>query len=232
MRVTDKHTFFWNGYLSQWFSCEFKVDGIEYSCTEQYMMHQKALLFKDYDIAKKIIESELPNEQKKLGRQVSNFDLNVWNDNARKIVYKGNHAKFTQNKKLYTKLMQTGNTLLVEASPYDKIWGIGMAEEDTGIDDESNWKGKNWLGEVITKVRDNLILTETIYDHQHNPKFHPLTCGNNSNHALLYGDSHEIDLVLKCPDCDYVQTNIPIGVIEDFKDINIYNDEIEDFNKI
>jgi ribA/ribD-fused uncharacterized protein len=154
---TGKFTFFWNGPFSQWESCTFKVDGITYNCAEQYMMAKKAKLFKDEDTYEKIMEATHPREQKKLGRQVKGFHADRWNNVAREIVYEGNHAKFTQNPKLLKKLLETKGTTLVEASPYDCIWGIGMREGDKGVNDRSNWRGKNWLGEVLTGLREDLI---------------------------------------------------------------------------
>lgn len=123
-------------------------------------MHQKALLFGDEYQASKIMEKSHPRDQKAAGRCVTGFDVGKWNAVARDIVYKGNYAKFTQNHDLLQKLGETAGTELVEASPYDTIWGIGISctpfNISEGLLDRKNWKGTNWLGEVLTKLRDDL----------------------------------------------------------------------------
>lgn len=154
----NQYHFFYVGFLSNWFTSPF-VDlstGIKYDCTEQFMMHKKALLFGDEAIASKILATANPSEHKSLGRKVSNFDPAVWDKEARAIVYEGSYYKFTQNKGLLKKLMSTRGTLLVEASAVDKIWGIGMRATDVNADDPRFWKGKNWLGQVLTHLRDDL----------------------------------------------------------------------------
>lgn len=152
----EKFTFFWNGPFSQWHLCKFVVDGIEYNCAEQFMMAEKARLFNDEETEKQIMETKSPREQKKLGRKVKNFDVDKWNESAKKIVYTGNKAKFTQNDYLKQKLLETRGTTLVEASPYDKIWGISLPEDDPRALNRETWKGTNWLGEVLTQLRDDL----------------------------------------------------------------------------
>ena len=153
----EKFTCFWNGPFSQWCDAEFEVDGIKYNCAEQYMMAEKARLFEDQDTLEKIMASKFPREQKKLGRAVKNFDEDKWNNVAKDVVYKGSYAKFTQNKRLMDRLIETKGTTLVEASPYDRIWGIGLGEFDPNAYDRSKWQGKNWLGEVLTKLREDLL---------------------------------------------------------------------------
>jgi ribA/ribD-fused uncharacterized protein len=133
------------------------IDGIEYNCCEQYMMHQKALTFGDTKTAELIMEAEHPKDQKALGRQVKNFDKAKWDTVSIGIVYKGNYAKFSQNDELGDELLATGNKILVEASPYDTIWGIGMGEKEPGINDPANWKGLNLLGWSIMLVRKELF---------------------------------------------------------------------------
>jgi ribA/ribD-fused uncharacterized protein len=121
------------------------------------MMAEKAKLFGDEETREEILFSKDPGKQKELGRKVKNFNSDVWTENAKKIVYNGCHLKFTQNPKLLKTLLDTEGTLLVEASPYDKIWGIGLGEDDPKIHDPKNWRGTNWLGEVLTDLRDNLL---------------------------------------------------------------------------
>ena len=156
MKITDKYVFFWNGIYSQWYQELMIVDGIEYHCCEQYMMHQKALTFNDFDIAEKVMQTTHPNEQKALGRQIKNFNVNEWSKVNFGIVYKGNLAKFSQNQILKQELLSTGNKLLVEASPYDQIWGIGLGEDAENIDNPANWRGQNLLGWAITLVKQEL----------------------------------------------------------------------------
>jgi ribA/ribD-fused uncharacterized protein len=133
------------------------IDGIGYNCCEQYMMHQKALTFGDTETAELVMKTENPKDQKALGRQVKNFDKAKWDTVSIGIVFKGNYAKFNQNVELGDELLATGNKILVEASPYDTIWGIGMGEKEPGINDPANWKGLNLLGWSIMLVRKELF---------------------------------------------------------------------------
>lgn len=153
-----EYYFFWKGPLSQWTNSEFIDDeGITYNTAEQYMMYQKAKLFGDVEIMREILNTTSPREQQKLGRLVNNFDQNIWNENAISIVTKGNIYKFSQNKHLRDLLIETKDKFLVEASPIDKVWGIGLAEDNPLIVDESNWQGTNWLGICLMNTRDYII---------------------------------------------------------------------------
>lgn len=156
MRTTDKHVFFWSGIYSQWFLADMVIDGITFNSCEQYMMYRKAMLFEDKQVAQQILREKNPKEQKKWGRQIKNFDKSIWEQNCLSIVYKGNLAKFTQNQKLQEELLDTEDRFLVEASPLDTIWGIGMAENDEGVDNPLNWKGLNLLGQALTLVKNQL----------------------------------------------------------------------------
>lgn len=160
MKTTDDMVLFWNGPFSQWYPSNFIVDGIEYNCAEQYMMAEKARFFGDESTLEEIMETDEPAEQKRLGRLVSGFDEDDWNEVAIDIVVKGNLAKFSQNKKLKKKLLKTGSRILVEASPEDCIWGIGLAEDDPRALDRHSWEGTNWLGEALSQVRDELTESE------------------------------------------------------------------------
>jgi hypothetical protein len=95
--------------------------------------------------------------QKQLGKEVKNFNTDRWNKVCFSIVYKGNYAKFTQHDDLKRELLSTGNTILVEASSYDQIWGIGKGEREDGVEDAINWKGSNLLGFAITTVKQELL---------------------------------------------------------------------------
>jgi ribA/ribD-fused uncharacterized protein len=120
------------------------------------MMHQKALLFGDTEIAELIMKESNPREQKKYGRMIKNFDKSVWDKNCLAIVYEGNLAKFTQNSDLMSSMLSTGDRIFVEASPLDNIWGIGLEENAEGIEDPSYWLGLNLLGQALTLVKNKI----------------------------------------------------------------------------
>ena len=153
---TDTGVYFKSGYLSQWYETSFEFDNIEYNCCEQFMMAQKAILFKDFETKDKIMQTKQPKEQKSLGRLVKNFDEDKWNKHADDIVYNGNLAKFSQNSELKQKLLETKNKIIVECSPYDSIWGNGLNITDTLNTPIENWKGTNRLGKAIMEVRRTL----------------------------------------------------------------------------
>lgn len=154
--VTNDFVFFYGGFMSQWYPSTFEVDGVKYCTAEQYMMAMKADYFGDDDAKAKIMATTDPSEQKAIGRTVKNFDTEAWNAVSRGFVYKANMAKFTQNATLKAKLLNTGKRELVEASPYDAIWGIKMGMNDPNLTDKSKWRGTNWLGEVLMKVRKDI----------------------------------------------------------------------------
>lgn len=142
--------------FSQWFPAEFQENGIKYKTAEHYMMAGKARLFSDQKILEQIIQSETPNMVKKLGRKVKNFDPNFWDEHKYEIVKQGNLLKFSQNEELKEFLLSTEDKILVEASPYDTIWGIGMLETDPRATDPLQWNGENLLGFALMDVRDEL----------------------------------------------------------------------------
>ena len=145
-----------NTCLSQWYDCCFTIDGIEYHTAEQYMMYQKAMLFNDTEVASEILNSYNPREYKKLGRLVRNFDPFIWEKNKYFIVVKGNTYKFLQNKELGDFLFNTGDKILVEASPFDKIWGIGLSKNNPDCKNPNTWRGSNLLGFALMQTRDIL----------------------------------------------------------------------------
>lgn len=148
---------FYRGVFSQWHPCRFKVDGIGYNCTEQYMMAQKARVFCDKKSETKIMNARTPAEQKQLGRDVRGFEAKAWNAVARDIVARGNLAKFLEHDDLRSQLIATRGKTLVEASPNDVIWGVGLSENDPRVHDRNQWRGKNWLGQVLTELRDTML---------------------------------------------------------------------------
>ena len=143
--------------FSQWWKSSFVVEDVVYKTAEHWMMAKKAELFGDDEILKKILESLTPADAKKLGRKVKNFDPSVWDTNCSTIVSEGNYHKFSQNIKLKEFLLSSGSLVLVEASPVDKIWGIGMAENDEHVKNPRLWKGQNLLGFALMQVRDRLL---------------------------------------------------------------------------
>lgn len=142
--------------FSQWFDSEFYVDGIKYYNAEQYMMAKKALLFNDIEIYNQIIITSKPGKVKVLGRQVKNFNQQFWEDNRFDIVVSGNFHKFSQNIDLGNFLKNTHDRIIVEASPVDRIWGIGLAQNHVNSEAPYFWKGLNLLGYALMNVRDIL----------------------------------------------------------------------------
>ncbi|MPS63779.1 MAG: DUF1768 domain-containing protein [Chryseobacterium sp.] len=160
-----KFLFFWGhtakdeitkSCFSQWFPFKFEENGIVYITAEHYMMAGKAKLFNDEEILGKILEANSPNQAKSLGRKVKNFDPKIWDEHKYEIVKQGNLLKFSQNEKFKEFLLSTNDKILVEASPYDKIWGIGMLETDTRAENPLLWNGENLLGFALMEVRDEL----------------------------------------------------------------------------
>lgn len=142
--------------FSNWHQASFEVDGATYSCMEQFMMHRKALLFGDAEAAEKIMMAWSPKEHKALGRQVKGFDEAIWREHREQIVLAGALAKFGQNEDLLKRLVGTGQKMLVEASRYDTIWGIGLPADDPRAADPGQWPGQNLLGKILCRARDIL----------------------------------------------------------------------------
>lgn len=152
----DAFHFFWSGPFSQWQRAEFVLDGDEFNTAEQAMMVGKARVFGDRLVAAKILATRDARKQKALGRQVRGFDNAVWDQHKVDIVRRANLAKFRQNKGLRRKLFQTGDRVLVEASPLDAIWGIGLDADAARQTPPDAWPGQNLLGKVLTEVREVL----------------------------------------------------------------------------
>lgn len=171
---TEKFTFFWatTSPFSQWHKCKFEASYInvpkpktpsdnythKFSSAEQYMMYAKAMLFIDRETAGKILKAADPREIKNLGRSVQFFHEEVWDFNKVAIVYEGNKAKFSQNADLQKSLAATQGTTLVEAAPNDSIWGIGVTEDHPTAQARATWKGQNYLGEILTQLRFELMM--------------------------------------------------------------------------
>ena len=152
----DTGVYFKSLYPSQWYIIPFTIEGINYNCCEQYMMSEKAKFFNDMETNDLIMNALEPKDQKKLGREVKNFNEVEWNNVADEIVFKANLAKFSQNPDLKKKLLETGTKIFVECSPYDKIWGNGLNITDTLNTHPDNWLGTNRLGNAIMRVREVL----------------------------------------------------------------------------
>ena len=142
--------------FSQWFHSPFKVDNVEYKTSEHWMMAHKAKLFGDSKAFDRIVATDKPGEVKEIGRQIKNFDEIKWNDEKFDIVKKGNIHKFNQNQKLRNYLLATGDHIIVEASPTDTIWGIGVAQDSKMADNPYTWRGLNLLGFALMEARDFL----------------------------------------------------------------------------
>ena len=155
---TDRGEGLTKACLSQWFPCFFVVDGQYYNCAEQYMMAEKARIFGDEEIRQQILAEYSQLAMKKLGRKVRNYDDVTWKEKRFDVVVKGNFAKLSQNEKLQNFLLSTGEKILVEASPKDTVWGIGLDESSPEAIQPSKWKGENLLGFALMEVRD--ILSE------------------------------------------------------------------------
>ena len=168
MKVTDKHVCFWNEWPSNWHPAEFDIEVNGVKChfynTEQYFMYMKAIVFGDEEIAKQILADGDPKKVKALGRKVQNYDEQVWNDKRYQIMLKANVAKFSQNEDLKELLLspEYEGHGFVEASPYDKVWGVRMYESNPDIDDESKWKGLNLLGKVLDETRKIILEEDSI----------------------------------------------------------------------
>ncbi|MEU7798882.1 NADAR family protein [Micromonospora arborensis] len=159
-----KFLFFWGhqpqrdggigaGCLSQWWSAAFTIDGLRFATAEHYMMWRKATLFGDHATAAQILAVAHPHAAKALGRQVTRFDQQTWEQHRYDIVVAGNAAKFGQHPGLRAYLLGTGERVLVEASPLDRVWGIGLAADHPHATDPARWRGLNLLGFALMHTR-------------------------------------------------------------------------------
>ena len=144
--------------FSQWYPAPFEIDGIVYPTAEHFMMAEKARLFDDPRALAQVLAAATPNEAKSLGRRVAGYDDARWTARRFDAVVEGNLAKFAQSNKLRAFLLATAPAVLVEASPVDAIWGIGMAADDPRAADPLRWEGLNLLGFALMAVRDRLAV--------------------------------------------------------------------------
>lgn len=224
-RITDEYVFFWSSFLSNWHKCEFRwefdqnpiaygtntTQGLKnydtapkFFCTEQAFMYAKAMYFKDLEIANKILSvTDDPKLCKDLGREVRNYDDEMWSNVRFDIMVDVNCAKYRQNKDLLKKLVNVssiGKRKFVEASPYDGIWGIKKHITDKGITDPKNWNGMNLLGKALDKVLyrvlwDGMVTVSELIDklQQFNPNAHILAFEPNGLDGNIWQHVNNLD---------------------------------------
>lgn len=153
--TTPNLVLFWKApaVFCQWTAGDFEIAGTTYCCAEQFMMAEKARLFGDRVAESAILATEDPAEHQRLGRQVRSFSAYRWEQVRFEIVVKANLAKFQQNPDMLEALLETETRVLVEASPKDTIWGIGLSASDADAYEPSRWKGLNLLGKALMEVR-------------------------------------------------------------------------------
>lgn len=149
---------FWGSQdiYSNWHPCQFSIDGVQYFNVEQYMMAEKARLFGDKAAEQLILQTQDPRRIKALGRSVRGYDDARWAAVRMEVVERACLAKFGQNERLHEQLLATQDKTLVEASPVDSLWGIGLSSHDPRALDPEQWLGDNLLGLVLMKVRQQL----------------------------------------------------------------------------
>lgn len=165
MKVTDRFVFFFSEkeIYSQWYPSPFEIKGVKFPTAEHYMMFAKACLFGDKITAEQILQCTSPKEAKALGRKVSPFDAEIWDKKAMSYVRQASLAKFRQNPELLKTILQHAGKEFVEASPYDKIWGVGLGQNDPRILNPKNWLGKNQLGFVLSYIAKELAAENQAY---------------------------------------------------------------------
>ena len=142
--------------FSQWWPSPFQVDGREYATAEHWMMAGKARMFGDEDAFEEVLRAKTPAEAKKIGRRVRNFDQQKWSESCNDLVMLGNLHKFASKPELGEFLLSTDERVLVEASPADRIWGIGLKMDHPDASRPQNWRGQNLLGFALMEVREAL----------------------------------------------------------------------------
>jgi ribA/ribD-fused uncharacterized protein len=162
-----KYVFFWGhrprragvvdrACFSNWFTAPFTVEGNRYPTAEHYMMAGKAKLFGDDDALARILSASSPGAAKRYGREVRDFNEETWVAERSRIVEEGVRAKFSQHDALGAFLVATKKRVLVEASPKDRIWGVGLAADDERATNPLLWNGLNLLGFALMRARARL----------------------------------------------------------------------------
>jgi ribA/ribD-fused uncharacterized protein len=145
--------------FSQWWSAPFDVAGVRYPTAEHWMMAGKARLFGDEETLSLILAAPTPAAAKALGRTVRNFSDDRWARARFDLVTEGNVHKFGSDPSLREHLLATCDQILVEASPTDTIWGIGLRASDAAAADPRSWRGSNLLGFALVEARSRLLTT-------------------------------------------------------------------------
>lgn len=162
MRTTNTHIYFWDGFMSNWHPAVIWAEGIRFYTSEHYFMWLKARHFNDLKTMDAVANASHPGSAKKLGRQIVGFNDDEWVKVRYDAMVNVNIAKYRQNPELLKELLNTGDHVLVEASPVDKIWGIGLAEDNDLVLDEKNWQGTNLLGKALMEVRNYFKLEQKL----------------------------------------------------------------------
>lgn len=169
MRTTNTHIYFWGSFLSNFWlaptTLEINGENTTFLSSEHAFMALKALTFNDLEAYEDIKKAPEARFAKAVGRRVKGLkggkwdaeDIQHWADKSYEAMVMAVYAKFSQNILLREALLDTGNKIIVEASPEDQIWGVGLHESDDAILDERNWRGTNWLGKALMEVRERLI---------------------------------------------------------------------------
>lgn len=158
MRVTDKFVFFFtrNDVCSNFYPCKILYGENIFSCSEQLFMYLKAKFFGDRDMANKILQSKTPEEAKSYGRRIKNFDDTLWDEYRDNIMLETLKAKFDHCQEFKDLIMNNTDKIFVEASPYDRIWGVGLSETNPRIENPEKWLGQNRLGKCINDLIETL----------------------------------------------------------------------------
>jgi ribA/ribD-fused uncharacterized protein len=165
---------FLGSYLCNWYPCiiEISEDNSQHSNyyifdnSEQLFVYYKAIFFKDFETADKILKTQTPKVSMELGREVKNYNEEEWSKVRFDFMYKANYEKFNQNEDLLEKLINTKDKILVEGNSIDYIWGVGIDWKNNLIFDQKNWNGLNLLGKTLMKVREDLRFKQFIIDHK------------------------------------------------------------------
>jgi ribA/ribD-fused uncharacterized protein len=170
-KTRNDFIFFWSNSspYSQWYKSAFTSKSTvqpdrkeqRFNCAEQYMMSEKALLFNDMDSYGAIMATANPRKQKSLGRGVRGFTNEKWVEARMDIVTQASYAKFSQNESLKQMIIETKDRELVEASPHDKVWGVGLAEDNDSIVNPAKWRGLNLLGKALMKARERIVAEQS-----------------------------------------------------------------------
>lgn len=160
MKITDRYVFFWKAYIANWsitphgLKTVIHDQEVNVPTSEHLFMAFKADFFKDYVTLNKIINCKTPKEAKDFGREVKNYNNEEWNKVRFDMMYKALSIRFDQDEKFKDQLLNRfGNRQFVEASPFDRIWGVGLDEKDPLIEDSENWQGTNLLGKCLDKLK-------------------------------------------------------------------------------